>query len=329
MGHDVSQASGHVERLEAVADLVEIAGRLAPSTAVLAGGERIEDLRLVESARDHGILDRIILVGREDRIARAVDEVGIEIDPHDMVPAEDDEHAAATTVELVKAGGIDMVLKGTVSTPLLHRHMLPLAIRSTVSLTSVFDAEPLADGRPMIVTDAGVTTVCTFERMVGLVRNAVDVAHVVMGIDRPRVAILSANEKQIASLPSTSMGADLAKHDWPDAVVYGPLSLDLATDPRSVAVKGVPDLPGAREVAGQADVLVSPGIDMANAIYKIVSAMIKYGQASLANFIVGFPVAYVLLSRADALDTRLNSVALGSICAQRNLEGTPPSADQP
>jgi len=48
--------------------------------------------------------------------------------------------------------------------------------------------------------------------------------------------------------------------------------------------------------------------------------MIKYGEASLAHYIVGFPVAYVLLSRADALDTRLNSVALGSICAQRNLD---------
>ena len=75
------------ERLEAVADLIEIAGRLTPSTAVVPGGHRVEDLRLVESARDHGIVDRIVLVGRKDRITRAVAEVGIDVPSGDIVPA--------------------------------------------------------------------------------------------------------------------------------------------------------------------------------------------------------------------------------------------------
>ena len=279
----------------------------------------MEDLLLVESARDHGILDRIVLVGEGDRIARSVEAVGIEIPGEDIVSAETDEDAAAATIELVKAGHINMVLKGSISTSLLNRHMLPLAERSTVSLVSIFDAAPMAGGRPMILTDAGITTVCNLERMADLIRNAVDVAHVVMGIERPRVAVLSAIEKQIASLPSTRMGAMLTEREWPDAYVYGPLSLDLAIDPRSVAVKGLPDVPGVLEVAGQADILVCPCIDSANVIYKTVSAMIKYGLASMANFIVGFPISYVLLSRADALETRLNSVALGSIYAQRTL----------
>jgi len=139
----------------------------------------------------------------------------------------------------------------------------------------------------------------------------------VLQLERPRVAVLSANEKQIASLPSTRMGADLAGLDWPDAVVYGPLSLDLATDPGSVAVKGLPNLPGAAEVAGQADVLVCPGIDSANILYKAVSALNKYGLASLASVTVGFPVPYIILSRADSLDTRLTSIGLCNVYRQR------------
>jgi phosphotransacetylase len=215
-----------------------------------------------------------------------------------------------------------MMLKGSISTPLLHRHMLPLANRSTISLVTLFDAAPVASGRPMILTDAGVTTVCSLERVTGLVRNAVDVARMVMGIGRPKVAILSANEKPIASLPSSQLGTDIANLDWPEADVYGPLSFDIATDERAAAIKGIPDRPGARDVAGQADILVCPGIDSANVIYKMVNAMVKYGMASMANIIVGFPVSYVLLSRADALDTRLNSLALGNICAQRGLGKT-------
>lgn len=312
-----------VPGLNSVADLVEIAGNMAASAVVVAGGDRIEDLRLVESARDHGIVERIILIGNRERINRAVNEVGIEVSPRDIVAAENDEEVAAATVKLIRDDLVNIVLKGNISTPVLNRHMLTLAVRSTVSLVSIFDADPVAGGRPVILTDAGVTTVCNFGRMADLVRNAVDVAKVVMGIDRPRVAILSANEKQIASLQSTWLGLKLSERAWPDADVYGPLSFDLATDPASVAVKGLPDRLAADKVAGNADILVCPGIDSANILYKAISAMVKYGQASLAGITVGFPVPYIILSRSDSLQTRLESIALCSIYAQRSGRKNP------
>lgn len=310
---------------ERVVDLVDIAGSLRPLAAVMAGGERVEDLLLVESARDHGIIDRIVLVGRKQRIAEAVAQVNIDVPEQDIVAADSDDEAAAATVEHVKSGAAEMVLKGSTPTHVLHRHMLPLAIRPTVSLVSIFDAAPLSNGRPMILTDAGVTTVCNYARIAGLIRNAVDVARCVMQIERPRVALLSANEKILPTLPSTQLGAEFARRGWPDAIVYGPLSLDLATDPGAVASKGLPEVPGAREVAGRADILVCPCIDSGNVIYKMISALIKYGEASLANIIMGFPKPYVLLSRSDALETRLNSLALGAIYAQRRLGEQPKS----
>jgi phosphotransacetylase len=155
--------------------------------------------------------------------------------------------------------------------------------------------------------------------MQDLIKNAVVVAQTVLEISRPRVAILSANEKQIASLPSTGMGAELTALPWPDAFVYGPLSFDLATDPESVRIKGLPESDVAAEVAGRADVLVCPSIDAANVLYKVLSALNKYGLASLANVTIGFPVPYIILSRADTLETRLESIALSSLIAQRHL----------
>ena len=100
--------------------------------------------------------------------------------------------------------------------------MLSLAQRPTVTLASIFDADAIANGRPMILTDAGVTTVCNYGRMVDMIHNAVDVAHTVMGLACPKVAILSANEKQIPSLKSTWMGLALAKRTWHDCIVCGP-----------------------------------------------------------------------------------------------------------
>ncbi len=303
--------------LATVADLVEIAGGLGGVTVAVVGGDRVEDLRLVESAWDHGIVNRVILIGRKQRIDRAVDEVGIEVRPDDVIAAESPEDAAAATVGLIEDGVADVVLKGNIPTPIINRHMLPLAVRPTVSLVTLFDAAAVANGRVTILTDAGVTTKCTPERMQDLIRNAAEVARSVLHIARPRVAILSANEKQIASLRSTGLAAELCRQPWPEAEVYGPLSFDLATDPESVAVKGLPDVPGAQEVAGRADVLVCPGIDAANILYKAISAMGKYGLASLASVTVGFPVPYIILSRADSLETRLHSIALCTVYARR------------
>ncbi|MEI8191067.1 MAG: phosphate acyltransferase, partial [candidate division NC10 bacterium] len=310
-------------RLERVVDLVELAGKMKASTVAVVGGYRNDDLRLVESARDHGIVDRILLVGPRKRIDQAIAEVGISIDPADIVPADDDVQAARATVQLIQAGGLDIVLKGGISTPVINRHMIPLAVRPTVSLATVFDSPCIANGRPILLTDAGVTTVCNFGRLADMIHNAVDVARTVMGIDRPRVAVLSANEKQIPSLPSTWMGLELAKRTWPHAVVCGPLSFDLAIDPESVSIKGMPDVPNAAEVAGQADVLICPGIDTANALYKLISALNKYGEASLASITMGFPVPYIILSRADSLETRLVSIALCAVYSQRKAQMRP------
>ncbi len=312
-----------------VVDLIEAAGRRKASTVVIAGGDRPDDLRLVESARDHGIVDRILLVGDRGRIARAVEEVGIDIPAGDVIVAEGYDAVAAATVGVLRAGGVDILLKGNMSTPILNRAMLPLAVRPTASLVTVFDAAPIGGGRLMLMTDAGVTTVCTLERLDDMITNAVDVAREVLGMERPRVAVLSANEKQITSLPSTKLGLELARRGRPDAWVCGPLSFDLATDPGSVTVKGLPDIPNADRVAGQVDILVCPGLDAANILYKVITAMSKYGQASLAGITMGFDVPYIIISRADTMETRLASIALCSLWAQRAGGGAAGAADDP
>ncbi|MBE3069004.1 MAG: hypothetical protein IMZ66_02080 [Planctomycetes bacterium] len=307
----------HGRHVEAVSDLVLVAGCLEPKTVIVPGGDREDDLRLVESARDHGIVERVILVGDEAAIRKAATAVGIAVPDEDIVGTASQEETAERTVEAVQAGRVDIILKGNISTPILNRAIMRVRVRDTISLVTIFDAAPIAGGRPMLLTDPGVTTACTFDRMVGLVENAVDVARDIMGIDRPRVAILSANEKLIDSLPSTAMGRDLTHHRWPHAAVYGPLSFDLAVSEESVRLKEGSLKGAALEVAGRADVLVCPGLDSANVLYKVIMEIVKYGLGTFAGVTVGVAVPYVILSRADNVETKLQSIALCSIARER------------
>ena len=287
--------------LQSVSDLVEIAGKLPGATILIPGGDRVEDLRLVDAACDYGIINKAILVGSKKRMIENAATVGVDISSHKIVDIDNDQEIAKKTVELVNAGGVDMVLKGGISTPILNRAMLQLAVKPTASLACIFDAAQISEGKPIVLSYPGMTTVCNFGRMVDIIDNSIKVAQMVMGIDMPKVAILSANEKQIPSLPSTSMGLELSKLKWDQALVCGPLSFDLATDPNSVAVKGMPKLPNAEEVAGNADVLICPSLDSANILYKTITSMARYGDASIAGITLGFKIPYIILSRSDNL----------------------------
>jgi butyrate kinase len=301
-----------------VSDLVTLAGHLGPRSVIIPGGEREDDLRLAESARDHGLVDRCILVGNEQTIREAAEKVGISVPKEDIIATKGDEEAAARTVEAVRAGGVDVILKGGISTPILNRAMMRIVIRDTISLVTMFDTAPVAGGRPMLLTDPGVTTMCNFGRLVGLTENAIEVARSVMGIAKPRVAILSANEKVIDSLPSTKLGKALTERHWENSFVYGPLSFDLAVNERSAGLKGFEaKCEAAKQVVGQADILVCPGIDSANILYKMIMETVEYGMGTFAGITVGVMVPYVILSRADNVETKLQSIALCSLAVER------------
>ncbi|MBT7862299.1 MAG: hypothetical protein HN712_18415 [Gemmatimonadetes bacterium] len=300
-----------------VSDLLTWAGSLPARTVIISGGDRPDDLRLVESARDHGMVERCILVGDESAIRRTSETIGVDVPEDDIIATDSAEETAARTVESISSGAVDVILKGNISTPVLNREMVRIRTRDTIGLVTVFDATPIAAGRPLLFTDAGVTTVCDEARLTGLIGNAIDVARDVLEIHHPRVALLAANEKIIASLPSTGLARDLSSHDWPGASVYGPLSFDLAVSEASVRQKEVALEGAAARVAGRADVLVCPGLDAANILYKVLMELARHGLASMAGITVGLPLPYVILSRADSTETRLLSIALASLARER------------
>jgi phosphate butyryltransferase len=107
-------------------------------------------------------------------------------------------------------------------------------------------------------------------------------------------------------------------------VVYGPLSFDLAVSEDSVRLKDTALEGAAAEVAGKADILVCPGLDSANILYKVIMEMVKYGLGTFAGVTVGVLVPYVILSRADNVETKLQSIALCSVACERMVMAKKP-----
>lgn len=268
-------------------------------------------------AYESGLAEPVFIGNIEATRARA-DECGLDISRFELIPAADDEAAVSRAIDLHEAGEAGLIMKGLVSTATLLKELLSRAgkagTRGVVSHVAVFDS-PM-DGRLMLMTDAGVNIAPNLQRKVDILKNALGVARA-LGFEQPRTALLAATEKvNFPAMPAT-LDADLiskmgARGEFGDALVHGPLSLDLAVSKQSAECKAV-DHP----VAGHADVLVLPDIESANVLYKSLTVL---SRSPMAGVVVGTGVPVVVPSRGDTDRNKFFSLALAAYLAARKTE---------
>tara|TARA_B110001454_G_C12403336_1_gene301886 strand:- start:44 stop:559 length:516 start_codon:yes stop_codon:yes gene_type:complete len=159
------------------------------------------------------------------------------------------------------------------------------------------------DDKPLIITDGVVNVSPKLEVKMHILRNAVDFANKI-GISRPKVAVLSATEEIIESVPS-SIDANLitkrAKTENINADVFGPLAFDNSVSKKSAAIKKIKN-----NVSGSADILLVPNVETGNALVKM---MIYFMGGCAAGVVVGAKVPVVITSRSDEAEARLASIA--------------------
>jgi phosphate acetyltransferase len=159
------------------------------------------------------------------------------------------------------------------------------------------------DDKPLIITDGALNVLPNVKTKMHILRNVIDFSNRI-GIERPKIAVLSATEEILDSVPS-SIDADeitkLAKEENLNADVFGPLAFDNSISKKSAAIKGVKNI-----VAGNADVLLVPSVETGNSLVKM---MIYFMGACAAGVVVGGKVPIVITSRSDEAQARLASIA--------------------
>ena len=171
----------------------------------------------------------------------------------------------------------------------------------------------------LLVTDAAINIAPGLEEKVDIVQNAIDLAHV-LGIEQPKVALLSAVETVTSKMPSTLEAAALCKMadrgQITGALLDGPLAFDSAISAEAARTKKI-----VSPVAGQADILLVPDLEAGNMLAKQLSYL---SGAEGAGIVLGARVPIVLTSRADSVRTRLASTAVMALVAHARRAGTFP-----
>ena len=230
----------------------------------------------------------------------------------EIVTSKHSNESAAKAVELVTAGRVEALMKGSLHTDELMGAVVlrQTGIRTARRLSHCFIMDVPTHPNALIITDAAVNIAPTLDDKVDIVQNAIDLAHA-MGVSEVRVAILSAMETVNAKVPSTIEAAALCKMadrgQITGAVLDGPLALDNAISPAAVAIKNI-----SSPVAGRANVLVVPDLEAGNMLAKSLSFL---AGADAAGIVLGARVPIILTSRADSLLTRLASCAVAVMVA--------------
>ncbi|MBL8417290.1 MAG: phosphate acetyltransferase [Dechloromonas sp.] len=284
---------------------------IAPTPTAVAHPCDESSLRGAVEAAEIGIIQPL-LVGPRSKIEEVAKTTGLNIAPYELIDAEHSHAAADMAVQLAREGRAELLMKGSLHTDELMaavvRSGTGLRTERRISHCFIMDVPHL--DRPIIISDAAINIFPTMEDKMHIIQNAIDLAHS-LGIEKPKVAILSAMETINPKLQSTIEAGALCKMadrgQITGGILDGPLALDNAIDLDAAKIKKIES-----PVAGRADILVVPDLEAGNMLAKSLSFM---ADADAAGIVLGARVPIILTSRADSVLTRLASCAVAALVA--------------
>ena len=289
------------------AQLMAVAMTRAPKRVVIVGGGQRQTLRAVQRARAVGLAD-CILIDERARLNDVAEELGIDLAGVEVVSESNMVRAAYKAVAMIHAEEADLVMNGRALPVELMQAALDgdkgLRIGKTISDVSVFEIPDF--DRLLLISDVAIVVSPTLAQKVAIVQNAIDTA-LELGIVEPKVAILAATEMVNPEMPANMDAANLSKMaergQIRGGLVDGPLALDNAISLKATRMKGI-----SSQVAGHADILISPDVESGNILAKAIS---YFAQGHMAGVVVGAKCPIVMPSRSDPPEQKLMSLALG------------------
>lgn len=292
-------------------ELIEAAKNKKKMKLIVAVAQDDDILKAVYEAKKMELVDPI-LVGDEAQIKDIMSGLGIDSRDYEIINESDVVRAAHKAVELVSLGKGDFLMKGIVQTSDIMRAVLDkkIGLRTRNLISHVMVYEVPAYEKLIYLTDGGMNVAPSLAQKVQILENAVTVCKA-MGLEKIYAACLAGAETVNPKIPATVDAKEIAdmKEKWDSmgVIVNGPVALDLAISKEACAHKKY-----TAEGGGNADIMLVPYYEVGNAMGK---ALTYFANAKSAGVIMGASCPIVLVSRADTSETKLLSIALGSIIA--------------
>ncbi|MEE2699118.1 MAG: bifunctional enoyl-CoA hydratase/phosphate acetyltransferase [Pseudomonadota bacterium] len=291
--------------------LLEKAKHLKQCPMAIAGAENKIVLESARQATESGIITPI-LIGNADKIQSLASDIGWDTDGIEIVNLIGEDAISDAAVSLAASSRVKGIMKGHVHTDSLMRFIVNKnsGLRTDRRISHIFHMTTPGCDKVLLITDGAVNVAPNVDTRMDIIRNAVDVSHA-LGNPEPKVAVLSGTEVANPSMPSSLEGVKIVERahsgEIDGCLIDGPFAFDLAVSPEAAKIKGIDSL-----VAGKADIIIVPNIEMGNGLFKM---MVYFLSGLAAGIVMGAKTPIVLTSRADPPEARFTATIIASIIA--------------
>jgi phosphate acetyltransferase len=271
--------------------------------AVVNAGKPLPMLSIQDAVYEN-LIDPVF-IGDKKEILKCAENLKWDISKYEIIDEPVENNTAKIAAKLASKNKVKIIVKGHIHTDILMKEVLKREhnLLGKTRLSHIWHMTVNKDDKPLIITDGALNVLPNVKTKMHILKNVIDFSNRI-GISRPKVAVLSATEEVLESVPSSLDAAELtklAKEEKLEADVFGPLAFDNSISKKSAAIKGIKNI-----VAGEADVLLVPSVETGNALVKM---MIYFMGACAAGVVVGGKVPVVITSRSDEAQARLASIA--------------------
>ncbi len=273
------------------------------NAAVVNAGKPLPMLSVQDAVNEN--LIEPIFIGDKKEIKKCADDLKWDISNYEIIDEPVENNTAKIAAKLASEDKVKIIVKGHIHTDILMKEVLKREynLLGKTRLSHIWHMTIEKDDKPLIITDGALNVLPNVKTKMHILKNVINFSNRI-GITRPKVAVLSATEEVLESVPSSLDAAELtkfAKDENLEADVFGPLAFDNSISKKSAGIKGIKNT-----VAGEADVLLVPSVETGNALVKM---MIYFMGACAAGVVVGGKVPVVITSRSDEAQARLASIA--------------------
>jgi len=284
--------------------LLKLAKAKGPVKVVIVNAGKAVSIESAKQAVDESLIDPIF-VGDKKVIEKLANDIKWDISKYEIVDEPIENNTAPIAAKMASEGKVKIIVKGHIHTDILMKAVLKrdLNLIGKKRLSHVWHMTQEKNDKPFIITDGALNVLPKLETKMHILKNSVDFAKRI-GINKPKVSVLSATEEVLESVPSSLDAKELterAKNEGIDADVFGPMAFDNSVSEKAAKIKGIKNT-----VAGKADILLVPNVEAGNGLVKM---MIYFMGACAAGVVVGGKVPVVITSRADSAPARLASIA--------------------
>ena len=271
--------------------------------AIVNAGKPLPMLSVQDAVNEN--LIEPVFIGDKKEILKCAENLKWDISNYEIIDEPTENNTAAIATKLASEKKVKIIVKGHIHTDILMKEVLKREynLLGKTRLSHIWHMTINKDDKPLIITDGALNVLPNIKTKMHILKNVINFSHRI-GINKPKIAVLSATEEVLDSVPSSLEAAEitkLAKDENLEADVFGPLAFDNSISKKSANIKGIKNI-----VAGEADVLLVPSVETGNGLVKM---LIYFCGACAAGVVIGGKVPVVITSRSDEAPARLASIA--------------------